>query len=115
MKAVRSTVCRVSRPWARMVAVDRQDPTPLIGRHAGTCLRCQAEMAVEHRITRTLAATGRHLMLAPAGLVAGAMSRLDAPVPPADREVPKVAIAAAAVAVASGLAWTLSRRAKGAA
>ncbi len=110
---MRSTVCRVSQPWARMMAVDRADQALLISRHTASCLRCQAEIAIEHRISRALAAMRDNLMIAPAGLVAAAMGNLDTSLPPSEREVPKVAVAAAMVAVASVLAWTLSRRAKG--
>ena len=98
-----------------MATVGRKDPTRLLGRHTDSCLRCQADIAVENRITRALASTEDHLMPAPAGLVAAAMSRLDAvDPPPPDPQVPKVVIAAAVVGVASGLVWTLGRRAKSA-
>ncbi len=114
MKGVRSTVCRVSRPWARMVTVDRKNPIRLLERHTECCLRCQAEIAVENRISRALASLDGHLVLAPAGLVSAAMSRLDVADPPPQRDMPKFVIAAAVVGVASGLAWTLGRRAKSA-
>ena len=113
MRTMRSTLCRVSRPLARMTAVDREEPNRLVGLHAESCLRCQAEMAIEQRIGRALAGMRPDLMIAPAGLMAAVMGSLDTALPPPEREVPKVAVAAAMVGVASALAWTLSRRARG--
>lgn len=116
MRLVRSTVCRVSRPWARLVAVDRRDQAPLVGRHAGHCLRCQAEAAVEQRIGRALASMEDDLLMAPPGLVAAVMDRLDAPSDRSEagenRGAETVAIAAAVLGAASLVAWTLTRRAR---
>ena len=111
---VRSAVCRVSRPWARRVAVDGRDHAPLVGRHAGHCLRCQAAAAVERRIGRALASMEDNLLMAPPGLMAAVMDSLEAP--PARSEggesggAEKVVIAAAVVGAASLMAWTLTRR-----
>ena len=88
MRMVRTTVCRVSRPWARSAAADRSDRTPLVGRHTESCLRCQVETAIEQRIGRTLASMGDNLMPAPVGLVSAVMDRLDTlPVRPGQRSI----------------------------
>ena len=118
MRLVHSTLCRVSRPLVRLEAVDQQDRGRLVARHAEQCLRCQAERAIEHRIHRTLSSMGDSLLMAPAGLLPAVMSNLDAPLHYPESEsgmrAEKVAIAAAVVGVASVVAWTLSRREKGA-
>ncbi|MCQ3804649.1 MAG: hypothetical protein OXC98_03285 [bacterium] len=114
MRLVQSTVCRVSRPLVRLGAVDQKDGNSLVARHAGHCLRCQAERAIEHRIHRTLAAMEGNVIKAPAGLVPGVISSLDASVDYPELEFAKagerVAIAAAVVGVVSVVAWTLTRR-----
>ena len=118
MKLVHSTLCRVSRPLVRLEAVDQQDQGRLVARHAERCLRCQAERAIEHRIHRTLSSMGDSLLMAPAGLLPAVMSNLDAPFdylePETGVKTERVAIAVAVVGVASVVAWTLSRRVKGA-
>lgn len=118
MRLVHTTVCRVSRPLVRLEAVDQGDQGRLVARHAEQCLRCQAERAIERRIHRTLSSMGDNLLIAPAGLIPAVMSNLDAPIDYPDPETgvkaEKVAIAAAVLGVASVVAWTLSRRAKGA-
>lgn len=117
MNLVRSTICRISRPWVRMTAVGREDRGRVVGRHSGRCLRCQAEVAIERRIRRVLATMDDNLVMAPAGLLPAVMSSLDAPLPRSDEAVSKgverAAVAAAVVGVASVLAWTLSRRVRG--
>lgn len=114
MRLVHSTVCRVSRPLVRLEAVDQIDRKSLVDRHAGHCLRCQAERAIESRIHRTLASLGANVIMAPAGLVPGVMNSLDAPWDYPEPESPKaaerMAIAAAVVGVASVVFWTVSRR-----
>ncbi len=114
MRLVQSTLCRVSRPLVRLEAVDQRDRNPLVARHAGNCLRCQAERAIEHRIHRTLASMEDSLILAPAGLIPAVMGNLDTsfdyPEIESARATEKMAIAAAVVGVASVAAWALSKK-----
>lgn len=60
---------------------------------------------------------GDNLFMAPAGLIPDVMSNLDASLdyrePQRGMKTEKVAIAAAVLGVASVLAWTLNRKAKG--
>ncbi len=116
MRLVHSTVCGVTRPWVRLIAVDQKTKGRLIARHADSCLRCQAEAAIEHRIHRTLAGMIGNMMMAPAGLIPAVRDDLEV-VPfyteiDPERSIEKVAIAAAVVGVASVVAWTVSRRLK---
>jgi hypothetical protein len=117
LRLVHTTVCRVSRPLARLEAFEQRE-SRLVARHAGHCLRCQAERAIEHRIRRTLSALGENVITAPAGLIPAVMSSLDAPLDRPEEEprvnTEKVAIAAAVLGVAWVVAWSLSRRVKGA-
>ena len=117
MKLMQSTVCRVSRPWVRLVAVDQKDQGKLVSRHAEQCLRCQAETAIELRIHRELAAMGGNPMIAPAGLMPAVISGLEQPMSNHESGsgigADKVAVAAVVVGVASVLAWTMSRWVRG--
>lgn len=112
-----TTVCRVSRPLVRLEVVDQKEHSPLVARHAGFCLRCQAERAIETRIRKTLSSLGENVIMAPAGLIPAVVGSLDAPIDYPEAETgsntDKVAIAAAVIGVASVVAWTLSRRARG--
>lgn len=105
------------RPLVRLGAIDQKDQGRLVARHASRCLRCQAEVAVEERIRRLLAGMGGGQIMAPAGLMTAVMGNLDEyqyqkEHNPAFRPE-RVVLAAAAVGVASVLAWTLSRRVRG--
>ena len=114
MRLVQSTVCRVCRSLVRLEAVDQRDRNSLVARHAGHCLRCQAERAIEHRIHRTLSSMEDKLIVAPAGLIPAVMGNLDTSLDYPEMEsasaTEKVAIAAAVVGVASMVAWAVSRR-----
>lgn len=85
-----------------------------MGRHTETCLRCQAEIAIESRIGRALSTMGGdHLLAAPAGLMTAVMDSLDTSFPATPRRIPRAAIATVGlVGVASVMAWTVTRRAK---
>ena len=117
MRLMRTSVCLMSRPWVRLGAIDQRDQGRLVARHTSQCLRCQAEVAIEERIRRLLAGMGQGQVTAPAGLMAAVMGNLDGyQYQEANNQAirpERMVLAAAAVGVASLLAWTLSRRVRG--
>jgi hypothetical protein len=71
-----------------------------LGRHAVTCLRCQAEAARYRSLRRRLARLADETEAAPTDLIGGVIVSIGEPslVDSGDRDIPRTAVAAAAAA-----------------
>lgn len=89
-----------------------------LGRHAATCLRCQAEAARYRSLRRCLARLAEETEAAPTDLIDGVIVSIGEPslVDSGDRDIPRTAVAAAAAgavvaaAAAAGAAVVIGLR-----
>lgn len=89
-----------------------------LGRHAATCLRCQAEAARYRSLRRRLAWLADETETAPTDLIEGVILSIGEPslVDSGDRDIPRTAVAAAAAgavvaaAAAAGAAVVIGLR-----